>query len=372
MKVLLVATVQSHICQFHRPLVEMLHAHGCEVDVAAKNNLAEKNGLKLDFVDNVFNIPFSRSPRSIDNIKAYRQLKKIINAGQYDVIHCNTPVGGVLTRIAAVQARKRGTKVFYTAHGFHFYNGAPFKNWLLFFPIEKVLSLLTDALITIVDEDYQFALTHFHCPVYHIHGVGVDENRFVPLSQDERQKLRIKMGYDPNAKIILCVGELLPNKNQEMAITAMASVLGNSANAKLLIAGNGPEQAHLEQLITNLSMQGNVELLGYRPNIEEYQKIADILVSCSIREGLGLNVIEAMMCGNPVVLTDNRGHRELIDDGRNGFLVPVNNCKKMDECVRFILSNATVYHDFHKNALIFSKKYSKEAVEKELCEIYGF
>ena len=372
MKILLVATVQSHICQFHRPLVEMLHAHGCEVDVAAKDNLAEKNGLRLDFVDNVFNIPFSRSPRKLDNIKAYRQLKKIINAGQYDVIHCNTPVGGVLTRIAAVQARKRGTRVFYTAHGFHFYSGAPFKNWLLFFPIEKMLSYLTDALITIVNEDYHFALTHFHCPVYHIHGVGVDENRFVALNQEERKKLRIKMGYDPNAKIILCVGELLPNKNQKMAITAMAPVLNSDENAKLLIAGNGPEQAHLEQLITNLSMRGKVELLGYRTNIEEYHQIADILIACSFREGLGLNVIEAMMCGNPVVLTDNRGHRELIDDGHNGILVPINNCKKMDESVRRILGNTTVYRDFRKNALMFSKEYSKATVKKELCEIYGF
>ena len=121
MKVLLVATVQSHICQFHRPLVAMLHEHGCEVHVAARNNLAEKNGLKLDFVEQVFDVPFQRSPFSPKNLGAYKQLKKIIDEGNYDVVHCNTPVGGVLGRLAARKARKRGTKVFYTAHGFHFY-----------------------------------------------------------------------------------------------------------------------------------------------------------------------------------------------------------------------------------------------------------
>lgn len=110
MKVLLVATVQSHICQFHRPLVAMLHEHGCEVHVAARNNLAEKNGLKLDFVEQVFDVPFQRSPFSPKNLGAYKQLKKIIDEGNYDVVHCNTPVGGVLTAgcTKSPQARHQG------------------------------------------------------------------------------------------------------------------------------------------------------------------------------------------------------------------------------------------------------------------------
>ena len=113
MKVLLTATVQSHICQFHKPLVEVLHKHGCEVHVAARDNLAEKNGLKLDFVEKVYDIPFARSPKSKDNIQAYKELKNIINKEKYDVIHCNTPMGGIVTRLAAKQARKQGTKVYY-------------------------------------------------------------------------------------------------------------------------------------------------------------------------------------------------------------------------------------------------------------------
>ena len=165
MKVLLTATVQSHIVQFHKPLVEMLHAHGCEVHVAARDNLAEKNGLKLDFVEKVYNVPFARSPKSVDNLKAYEQLKKIIDDGHYDIVHCNTPMGGIVTRLAARDARKNGTKVIYTAHGFHFYQGAPKKNWLLFYPVEKFFSRLTDILITITHEDYKLAKEKFHCQV---------------------------------------------------------------------------------------------------------------------------------------------------------------------------------------------------------------
>lgn len=245
MKVLLTATVQSHICQFHKPLVEVLHEHGCEVHVAASDNLAEKNGLKLDFVDRVFNVPFARSPKSTDNIKAYKQLKQIINDGHYDVVHCNTPMGGIVTRLAARKARKQGTKVIYTAHGFHFYQGAPKKNWIVFYPIEKFFSRLTDILITITHEDYKLAKEKFHCHVEHMHGVGVDEKRYFPVDVEEQQKLRKELGFTSAQKIILCVGELLPNKNQQMAIRMMQHVVKQFPDAMLLIAGNGPEKDNL-------------------------------------------------------------------------------------------------------------------------------
>lgn len=156
-KVLLVATVQSHIAQFHRPLANLLHEHGYEVHVAAKNNLAEKNGLQIDFADKIHDLPFSRSPKSKDNYYAYKQLKKILDAEKYDVVHCNTPMGGIVTRLAARATRKKGTQVIYTAHGFHFYKGGPLKSWICYYPIEKLFSRLTDILITITHEDYALA-----------------------------------------------------------------------------------------------------------------------------------------------------------------------------------------------------------------------
>ena len=370
MKILLTATVQSHICQFHRPLVEMLHEHGCEVDVAARDNLAEKNGLKLDFADHVFDVPFSRSPLGKSNRAAYKQLKEIINNGDYDIIHCNTPVGGVLTRRAASR-RKKGTKVFYTAHGFHFYKGAPLKNWLLYYPVEKFFSRKTDDLITIVDEDYRFAQAHFRCPVSRIHGVGVDNVRFSVLSRDEIRDKRVQMGYDPDANLILCVGELLPNKNQKLAISAMPAILKEHPNTKLLIAGNGPEKENLERLIDSLNLKGHVELLGYRTDISDFHQISDLLVACSIREGLSISVIEAMMCAKPVVLTENRGHRELIDGGNNGFMVPVTDCEGISTHVCELLDNEEKYLTFSHNAYAFSQRYSKARVREELREIYG-
>lgn len=319
-KVLLTATVQSHIVQFHKPLVQMLHEKGYEVHVAARNNLAEKNGLSLDFADRVFDVPFSRSPKSRDNFTAYRMLKQIIADGGYAVVHCNTPMGGIVTRLAAAKVRRQGTAVLYTAHGFHFYRGAPKQNWLVFYPVEKWMSRLTDCLVTITTEDYQLAKEKFHCPVFHLHGVGADSSRFFERSVQEKAALRQRLGFAQDTKIILNVGELLPNKNQAAAVRAVKQVVEQYPNTQLLLAGNGPERANLERLVAELGMESHVTFLGYTTELPAYQNIADVLLACSFREGLPLNVMEAMLCATPVVASNNRGHRELIKEGVTGVL----------------------------------------------------
>ena len=372
MKVLLTATVQSHICQFHRPLVEILHEHGCEIHVAEKDNLAKKNGLKLDFVDKVYNVPFARSPKSKDNLQAYKELKKIIEKEHYDVIHCNTPMGGIVTRLAARKTRKRGTKVYYTAHGFHFYKGAPKKNWLVFYPIEKNFSRMTDTLITITKEDYNLACKKFYCNVERIHGVGVDGKRYHSVSEDEKKKIRKQLGFLGTQKIILCVGELLPNKNQQMIIRSMKNIVTEYPDAKLLLAGNGPEKAILENLINSLALGKNVKMLGYVTNLQEYQKIADIAVSCSKREGLPLNIVEAMLSGTPVVASMNRGHRELIQDGKTGVLVNVDDYETLAETIIGLLRNEQLYGNIRNSAKLYAEPYTFFNVKKELLRLYGF
>lgn len=368
MKVLLTATVQSHICQFHKPLVEVLHKYGCEVHVAARDNLEEKNGLKLDFVEKVYNIPFARSPKSMDNIEAYRQLKKIINSGKYNIIHCNTPMGGIVTRLAARSARKNGTKVFYTAHGFHFYKGAPIKNWIVFYPIERLFSRFTDVLITITHEDYAFAKERFYCDVEYIHGVGVNESRYHSVCKDEQLKIREEFGIKPEKRIILCVGELLPNKNQQMAIRMMQKVLDRIPEAELLIAGNGPEKRKLEQLITDLGLGENVQMLGYCTCLEKYQRIIDVLVACSHREGLPLNLVEAMLSENPIVATTNRGHKELVKSGETGYLV--NDLESMSSRVIEILTDDALCSKMGRNAKKYATYYGACNVKIELEKIY--
>lgn len=332
-KALITATVQSHIAQFHRPLINMLKKNGYEVHIAAKNNLAEKNGLRIENADVIYDIPFSRSPKSLDNVKAYKQIKRIISENDYEVIHCNTPVGGIVTRFAARKARKRGCKVYYTAHGFHFYKGAPLLNWIIYYPLERFFARFSDKVITINREDFKRA-QQFKTKAYHIHGVGADEKRYNTEAPDEN--MRNKSGFKETDFLVLCTGELNKNKNQITLIKAIAKT--ENKNIKAILAGNGQSEAELRNAAKELGIEERVALVGYRTDLERFVKMSDVVCSMSIREGLGLNIIEAVLCGKAVVVANNRGHRDLIEDGIGGYMIDALDCdmlaKKLDEmCV---------------------------------------
>ena len=372
MKVLLVATVQSHICQFHRPLVAMLHEHGCEVHVAARNNLAEKNGLKLDFAEQVFDVPFQRSPFSLKNLGAYKQLKKIIDEGSYNVIHCNTPVGGVLGRLAARKARKHGTRVFYTAHGFHFYKGAPKKNWLIWYPVEKFMCRYTDKLITINEEDYQLARSKFPVETCHIHGVGVSVSRYHPHSAEEEEALRKEESLSAQDFVVLCTGELNANKDQRTLIDAAILCRGRIPELKVLLAGNGPMKSALRDQIAENHAENFIRLLGYRTDLERVVPAADVIVSCSHREGLGLNLIEGMLCGKPIIAVENRGHRELIVPDVTGYMVSPADANAFAEKISMLLDDSALADRMGHAGYEKAQLYTDTNVQQELAHIYRF
>lgn len=370
MKVLFVATVQSHIAQFHTGAIALLKENGYEVHVAARNNLHEKNGLQLENVDKVFNIPFNRSPFSFKNIESYKQLKKVIDNERYDIVHCNTPVGGIVTRLAAIKARKKGTIVIYTAHGFHFYKGAPKKNWFIYYPVEKLLANFTDKMVTITYEDYELASKKFSCPVYHVHGVGVKTQKYSSVTSEMAQDFRKKIGLE-NDFIILCTGELNANKNQSILIKSMPEILNKVPNVKLLLAGNGPYEERLKQLIGELKLENNVELLGYCINLEWYVHACDLVVTASFREGLPVNVLEAMFCKKAVVASNNRGHRELVCDGENGYLVSADDEKAFSEKITKLIIDKNKRKVMGIDGEKKMKKYTDINVRFELNKVYN-
>lgn len=371
-KVLITATVLSHIAQFHKPLAEVLHAAGFEVHVAGKDNLALKNGLKIDWADKIFDVPFARSPKSRDNIRAYKELKKIIDGEAYDFIHCNTPMGGIVTRLAARDARKRGSKVLYTAHGFHFHKRASKLAWMVYYPIEKAFARLSDAVITINHEDYDLATSKFASQVFYIHGVGVDARRYrVAENESERKKLLEELNIQNNRKVILSIGELLPNKNHKMIIEAMKIVAKSHPEALLILAGNGPLKEDLEKQIKDADLTENIRMIGYCTFLEKYQKVSDMLVAASYREGLPLNLVESMLAGNPVVATHNRGHDELISHSETGFLVEPDDFKTMAEYIVKFLDDDSLRKSAGNKARMFALDYSSDNVKTELKKVYG-
>lgn len=372
MKILFVATVRSHIGQFHMPFIEELKRLGCEVHAAFKDNSDEKPGLDLSVLDKVFEVPFSRSPYSTSNIKAYRVLKKIIEENHYDAIHCHTPMGSVVTRLAAKDVRKKGTKVIYTAHGFHFYNGASKKNWLLFYPVEKYLSKYTDCLITINQEDYDLAKNKgFQAErLYHVNGVGVDISKFHTVSDEEKRQLRNEYGYSENDFILIYPANLTAGKNHYMLFDAVKAALAKHKNIRLLCPGQQELIDDYTARVKELGIDDKVEFLGYRRDIEKLAGLSNVSVSASVREGLPVNLIEAMAIGNAIVATDVRGNRDVVKNNVNGFIVKLGESQDMADKICQLMDHPELCREFKEKNIEMVNDYSTDSVIHEMVRIY--
>lgn len=364
-KILFVATITDHFYYFHLPYLKLFHDVGWEVHVAGKGNR------KLPNCDVQHEISIDRSPFSVTNIKAYREIKKIIDEGNFDIIHCHTPMGGMLARLAASKKRKSGTSVLYTAHGFHFYKGAPALNWLVFYPIEWAMSQKTDCLITINNEDYEFAKKHFKHPrVELVDGVGYNNNRFFEISPTEKKGIRKQKGYDADEILLIYVAELNANKNQSMLLKATKKLLDDKYNIRLLLAGADNFSGKNQSIAKELGIENKVEFLGHREDVEELLKMSDICIASSLREGLPVNIMEAMACGLPTVAADNRGHRALIKNGEDGFVVKANDFDEMAEIAEKLIDDKELFEKISKNAAKDIKRFSKEKVIARMGDIY--
>lgn len=322
-KVLFVATVvKTHIMEFHIPYLKMFKEMGWETAVAARNDYENPADCVIPYCDTYYNIPFERNPLKPGNLKAYTELKKVIDEGGYDIIHCHTPVGAMLTRLAAKQARKNGTKVFYTAHGFHFYKGAPAINWLLYYPVEKWLSRYTDVLITINKEDYERAKTFKAGRVCYVPGVGIDLKKFATsdeLHKEKRSWLCKEFDIPEDAMILLSVGEVNKNKNHRVVIEALGKL--KRKDIYYVICGRGPLRDAYVSLAEQLNIGKQVILTGYRTDVADFYKAADVFVFPSFREGLPVSVMEAMASGLPIIATSIRGSSDIVKEAINGKLL---------------------------------------------------
>lgn len=371
-KVLFVATVvKKHIMEFHLPFLKMFQEHGWQTAVAARNDYDNPADCQIPFCDDYYDIPFERNPFKAGNITAYKKLKKIIDTGHYDIIHCHTPVGAALTRLAAREARKKGTKVIYTAHGFHFYKGAPLLNWLIFYPVERWLAHDTDVLITINQEDYQRA-QHFKAgKVVYVPGVGVDLKKFHVDVTDKAAK-RQELGLAADDFVLLSVGELIPRKNHQVVLKALGCLQeqGNLGNIQYLICGQGVKMDELKELAKSLDIADHVHFLGYRRDIPDICSASDVFMFMSLQEGLPVALMEAMACGLPAVCTSIRGNTDLIENGVTGFLAD-NTPEATAEAIQKMKSDPALRESFAANALERIKQLDLTQILPAMRKIYG-
>ena len=368
MKILYVTTIGGTM-GFFKSLIKALTEDGHTVELACNENGSAVPQFYRDICCRVHQIDFSRSPLSKDNVKAYGQLKEVIKNGNYDIVHCHTPNASVITRLACRRFRKKnGLKVFYTAHGFHFYKGAPKLNWLVFYPVEKLCSRFTDKLITINKEDYELAKNKFRAKeVHYVPGVGIDLSRFENVQVDKNAK-RKEIGVPEDAFLLLSVGELNENKNHQVVIRALAEL--DNPKIHYAIAGVGDKKDYLLSLANELGVSDRVHLLGYRKDIPELNCSADVFCFPSKREGLGLAAIEAMACGLPIVTSNIRGINDYSVDGITGY-----KCAPMDitgfaSAIQKFLKDSSSRIEMGQKNVGSVRKYSTVSINSFMKDIY--
>lgn len=369
------ATLPNMIGLFNMENLELLQTLGAEVHVAC--NFEDRSIWTEEKVENFkeiikernikfFQVDYARSPYDIRKIiKAFHQLYKIAEEEQYDLIHCHAPVSSVISRMVGHALK---IKVMYTAHGFHFYKGAPKKNWLLYYPIEKVMSLWTDVLVTICKEDYKRASEKFSCKkIIYIPGIGIDVKKIedIYFGEIDRASKRNEFGIEESDFVVLSVGELNRNKNHEVIIKAIKRM--QSQNIKYLICGHGELKEYLERLIHENKLDNQVKLLGYRNDILALLKIADVYAHPSLREGISVAIMEAMASGKPVVCGNIRGNRDLIDDGKGGLLVPSN---EYYEALYTLINNREMCKEFGRYNKEKAQNFDIGYVMHIMSEIY--
>ena len=363
MKILYVTTVGG-MMTFFKSLIGELVVEGNLVDVATNESSSSVPNFFRELGCRIYHTDSSRSPFSYGNIKAIRQIRELVEKNGYDIVHCHSPLAAASTRLACRTLRKKGkVKVIYTAHGFHFYKGAPLKNWLIFYPIEKICSRYTDVLITINKEDYKLAKRKMMAKIVdYIPGVGIDCAKFANVDVDRKAK-RNEIGVPEDAFMLLSVGELNLNKNHSVVIKALAKI--KEPNIHYVIAGVGVEKDSLQQLADELGV--NLHLLGYRQDIPELDNTADCYILPSIREGLNVSIMEAMASGLPVICSRIRGNIDMVNEKGGELFDPlsINECmealKKIMKRDRIQLGN----YNLQK-----AKIFSLNETNKQMKEMY--
>lgn len=366
-KVLFSATVDSHILQFHLPFLKLFKEMGYEVHVATNGNE------EIPYCDVKHVVSFERNPFKINNLKAICQLKKICNEEKFDIIHTHTPMGSVVTRLAAMKSRKKyNTRVIYTAHGFHFFKGASLKNWLIFYQVEKWLAKYTDTLITINNEDYELAKNKFskRCKdIQYVPGVGIDEEKFnFEMSEKEKLNLRKSLNLTKDDFVMIYPAEISKRKRQEWLIVTTEKILKEHNDIHILLPGKDSLNGKCQKLVNSLNLSKQIHFLGYRKDIPKLLKISNLAVSTATQEGLPVNIMEAMYVGLPIVATDCRGNRDLVKNNNNGYITKINDSNNFAKCILNIY--AIDEEKFIKESKKIIKEYLLDKIMRQMISIY--
>jgi len=369
-RVLFVATVESHLLNFHKPFMKLLQDKGYEVHVATKFGDRQDEFDQIGVVKH--NIDFIRSPYSPKVLTSLLQMEKLLRDVHFSLVHVHTPVAAFVTRLAC--QRTKTHPVLYTAHGFHFYKGAPLKNWLLYYNMEKLAAHWTDGLVTINREDYEVA-KRFRLrkdgKLFYVPGVGVNVEAIQQRAAEvDRSAKRRELGIDDKSTVIITVGELNANKNHTQVLRALYKL--RKTNFHYLIVGTGEDELKLKKTVNQLSLQSNVSFLGFRKDIPELLSASDIFVLTSRREGLPKAILEAMAVGLPIIATDVRGNRDLVKHGENGLIIPLDDVERTAEAIMKLIAEPELKETMGEKSKELVKYYDLNNILPQMEQIYDY
>lgn len=366
-KRILITCTDSMMKQFLEPHVLNLVENGYEVEIACSEVLSRMAEVREDLGKyvKIHDLSMQRSPLSPSNLKGYREIKSIINAKHYDLIWTNEPVMGVMTRLAAKKARKNGTKVLYMVHGFHFYDGAPKLNWMIYYPVEKRMASYADAICTVNKEDLARLDTFNVKRKAYIHGVGINTSRLTPGGNETN--IRRELGLSDQAFIVLSVGELNENKNQKTIMRAIARL--NDPDIHYVLCGKGDELENLKALAAQLGLQDRVHFLGYRKDLYGIITQSDVFAMPSKREGLPVASLEAMYCGLPLLTSNIRGLCDVNIQGENGFLYAPEDVDGFAKGIKTLKDDPALRQKMARNNKETVKPFCVEETKKEVLSL---
>ena len=375
-KALLVTTVSGFVPQFEMSNVAILKELGYEIHYASNfnnpsygtdNRRLEGTGIICHQVD------FERSPFNKKNWQAYKQLVKIMKDENIDLVHCHTPMGSVLARLAA---KKCGIKdVLYTAHGFHFFKGASIKNWLIYYPVERFLSGYTDTQVCINMEDFYNAKKFKARNVEYIAGVGIDTKGIKEksnITSGEKEELRKELKLADTDRVLITAGEMIERKNQKFLLEVVKKIKEKESSVKLIVCGHGRLENSLKLKTKELGIEDSVIFTGYRTDIYRILGLSEVFLFSSLQEGLPVAVMEAMAVGLPVVCSKVRGNADLVDNGKGGYVPEQFDVNIWSDLIYSLLMDKNRLKSFGEYNIDKIKEYDKSNVEKEMRRIYGY
>lgn len=364
-KRLLITSTDLMMVQFLVPHVIHLSQNGFDIDLACSEvggRFKEVENKLTSSTNHIYKVSLQRSPLSVKNFEGYKEMVRLINNSDYDYIWTNEPVMGVVTRLAAKKTRKKGTKVLYMAHGFHFFKGAPKINWMIYFPIEKIMAHHADMICTVNTEDYARAQGFNVSQVRYIHGIGINTARLT--SDGNVNNIRRELSLPKNSFIVLSIGELNKNKNQAVIINALATL--NNPNIHYILCGKGAEEQNLRKLTRSKGLENNIHFLGYRNDVVDICTQANVYVMPSHREGLPVSSLEAMYCGLPLVTSNIRGLTDVNKDGINGYLCNPDDHQAYAHAIRSLFESPQSCKQMGAQN---KKDVIPYTIDKTLCEV---